>query len=464
MSAADRPPTRTRGVTRAGRGLAAVVSLAVLVGSGYGWNAYRTLDASVTRVAAVPAGQGAGADGAAENVLLVGDDHRPADASPQLLAQLGTQQDGGSTNTDTMILLHLPADGGAPTAVSLPRDSWVDVPGHGTAKLNSAFADGAVSGGDAGGLQTLVGAVQELTGLTVDHVVRVSLLGFYEVARVLGPVRVCLDAAVDDPYSGLMLPAGVSTLDASQALAFVRQRHGLPHGDLDREVRQQYFLSAEAAAITSSGLLLHPGRLHDLLTAVGSAVETDPGLDLLQFAQRLSHTDPGAIRFTHLPITGTPTIRVAGHDVSIVAVDTLALPAFIDSVVGDPAAYTAATPAAPGTVTVQVLNGTGTPGRAGAAATALDAQGFTTGTGDASATTGLTTVTYPAGSEAAARAVAAAVPGVGIAESAGVSGVTLTLGTDGLSPATAESAPAAAAPATPAPVGAQTYDATSCID
>ena len=451
------------------RGTAALVSAAVLVGSGYGWQVYRALDASVTRVDALPAGRAPAAEDAAQNILLVGDDHRPADASPELLTELGTQEDGGSTNTDTLIVLHLPAGGGAPTAVSIPRDSWVPIAGHDTAKINSAFADGAADGGDAGGLQTLVATVQQLTGLTVDHVVRISLLGFYQVAQALGPVQVCLDAPVDDSYSGLQLPAGVSTLDASQALAFVRQRHGLPHGDLDREVRQQYFLSAEAAAITSSGLLLSPSRLDGLVTAVGSAVQTDPGLDLLALAQRLAHTSPSSIRFTTIPVTGTPTIRVHGHDVSIVAVDTLAMPAFVDSVVGDPPAYTAATPADPTTVQVQVLNGTGAAGRAGTAAQALAGLGFGTATGDAAATTTLTAISYPPGSEAAARAVAAAVPGAGVAESTAVTQVTLTLGTDGFGPGgTTSAAPTAPPPAPvaadPAPDGGHSFDTSTCID
>src|SRR3954462_8563054 len=152
-------------------------------------------------------------------------------------------------------------------------------------------------------MQLLIKTVQQLTGLQIDHFVRISLLGFYQVAQVLGPVQVCLNEAVDDPYSGADLPAGVSTLDAKQALSFVRQRHGLPRGDLDREVRQQYFLSVELARATSTGVLLDPARLTDLLGAAGSAVQTDPGLDLLTLAADGPRLSGGP--FTTVPGTRT---------------------------------------------------------------------------------------------------------------------------------------------------------------
>nr|WP_281371614.1 LCP family protein [Petropleomorpha daqingensis] len=265
-----------------------------------------------------------------------------------------------------MMVLHTPAAGGKPTVISLPRDSWVDIPGVGKGKLNSAFADGAADGGgDAGGMKLLIETVQNLTGLQIDHFARVSLLGFYEIAQVLGPIQVCLNQAVDDPYSGTVLPAGVSTLDAKQALSFVRQRHGLPRGDLDREVRQQYFLAAELGKVSSSGVLLNPVRLHRLLSAVGSAVQTDPGLDLLSFASQFSSLSAGDVTFTTIPTLGTPTIRdSSGANVSIVAVDTAALPAFITRIVGEPSAYTDATAAVPSSVTVWVVNGTGQAGLA----------------------------------------------------------------------------------------------------
>jgi LCP family protein required for cell wall assembly len=459
---------------RISRALATVVSLAVLVGSGYGWIAYHTLGSSITHVAGLPGGNGA-ADDPAENILLVGDDHRPANASPQVLAELSTGQDGGSTNTDTMMVLHIPAGGGKPTVISFPRDSWVDIPGVGKGKLNSAFADGAANGGgDAGGMKLLIETVQNLTGLQIDHFARVSLLGFYQIAQVLGPIQVCLNEAVDDPFSGTVLPAGVSTLDAKQALSFVRQRHGLPRGDLDREVRQQYFLAAELAKVSSSGVLLNPVKLNRLLSAVGSAVQTDPGLDLLSFASEFSSLSAGDVTFTTIPTLGTPTIRdSSGASVSIVEVDTAALPAFITGIVGQPASYTDAAAASPSAVTVSVVNGTGQPGLAASQAAALKALGFTARVDSTGVTTGLTAVEYPAGMEAQAKAVAAAVPGASVAASSTVDGVTLTLGTDGVrvpkagspSAAPSTSASSSAAPSSSAATSApKSFSSASCVN
>jgi LCP family protein required for cell wall assembly len=455
---------------RIARIVAAVISAVVLGACGYGWFAYRTLDGSVSRIAGV---QTSDTPGAAQNILLIGDDHRPANASPGVLAELSTQQDGGSTNTDTMMVLHIPAGGGQPTVISLPRDSWVDIPGAGKGKLNSAFPDGAAGGGgDAGGITLLVKTVEGMTGLTVDHFVRVSLLGFYDIAQALGPVQVCLNQAVDDPYSGLVLPAGVSTLDAKQALSFVRQRHGLPRGDLDREVRQQYFLSVELHKVTSTGVLLNPVKLTNLLSAVGSAVQTDSGLNLLRFAEQFSRLAAGNVRYTTIPILGTPTIQDAnGSAVSVVAVDWAALPAFITSIVGQPAAYTDATAAAPSTVSVTVVNGTGEAGLATAQAQALNGLGFTAEV-DRSGTTSttLTTITYPAGMEAQAKALAAAVPGAAVAVSSSAQQVTLTLGPDGHRVTTGStsgtaSAPSSAAPSSPAPSSAPgTSSGTACVN
>jgi LCP family protein required for cell wall assembly len=458
------------------RVVAALLSLVVVAVAGYGWFAYRTLNASVSHLAGVPTHASAAG---AQNILLVGDDHRPADASPQVLAQLSTEQDGGATNTDTLMVLHMPADGGQATVISLPRDSWVDIPGIGKTKLNAAFAYGAAGGrGDAGGMSLLVRTVENMTGLTIDHFVRISLLGFYDVAQALGPVQVCLNQPVNDPYSGLVLPAGVSTLDAKQALSFVRQRHGLPRGDLDREVRQQYFLSAELHKLESSGVLLNPVKLKELLTAVGSAVQTDPQLDLLQLAEGFSQLAAGHVRFTTIPILGTPTITDSnGDDVSIVAVDWTALRPFIAQIVGEPRAYDNATAARPETVTLDVVNGTGQPGLARAQVRALQGLGFDAVVDTTGEATTLTTVTYPPGQEAQAKAVAAAVPGAAVAPSSSVQQVTLRLGADGKrvavpagasssapSSAASSSAPASPPPSAAAPVPGKSVSGTSCVN
>lgn len=406
-------------------------------------------------------------DGSAQNILLVGDDHRPDNASQAELDQLGTTSDGGGTNTDTMMILHIPADGKSATLISLPRDSWVDVPGQGMNKLNAAFSLGGGATDPTAGAKLLIQTVQNLTGLTIDHYVRVSLLGFYDIAQALGPIQVCLNNAVDDPYSQANFPAGVSTLDAHQALAFVRQRHGLPQGDLDRVVRQQYFLSVEAHKFLSAGTLLNPGKLSQVLDAVSGSLETDPGLNFLSLAAQMQGLTGGKIQSATIPISGTPTITVDGQDVSIVQVDTAAMPAFVQSLMGTPDAYDKATAAKPADTTVTVLNGGSSNGAAGTATQTLAAAGFKTGTpGDAS-TVPTTVIQYPSGQEAQAKAVAAYLAGASVQETSSVSGVTVVLGDDGIMPAAPAAGGAPASGGAPAPTPsspAKNYSDTVCIN
>jgi LCP family protein required for cell wall assembly len=436
--------------------VAGVVVMLIVLTGGYAAWAYNSLNGSITQVHNVIqhiAGS-TDKDGKAQNILLVGDDHRPAGATQAELDQLGTTQDGGSSNTDTMIVLHISADAKSATMISFPRDSWVNIPGFGTAKLNSAFSDGSSNGGgDAGGARLLIKTIQNISGLTIDHYVRVSLLGFYQIVQKLGPVQVCLKEATSDSYSGINLPAGVSTLDAKQALAFVRQRHGLPNGDLDREVRQQYFLTQEAKKILSAGTLLNPIKTTQVLNTIGTAIQTDmSGSDRLSLLQRMRGINVGDIRSATIPTSGTPTVYVNGTGVSTVALDTDSIPAFIQGVVGAPPAYANATAAAPAGVSVVVQNASLIPGAATTAGTGLASRGFKVGAPtDASQSTSVTHVEYPAGSESAAKAVAAAVSGgVQAVVSKTATQITLVLGTDGKSVVSVAPSTQAAAPSTPA--------------
>jgi LCP family protein required for cell wall assembly len=447
-----------------------IVAVLVIVVGYVGVNYVQFLG-GVSHIAALPSSSDL--DGKEQNILLVGDDHRPANATAEQLAQLGTEQDGGGTNTDTMMILHIPASGDKISLISLPRDSWVAVPGYGMNKLNAAFSIGSADGkGDSGGASLLISTVSDLTGLTINHFVRVSLLGFYTIAQALGPIEVCLNNAVNDPYSTLNLPAGISTLNAQQALAFVRQRHGLPRGDLDREVRQQYFLSLEAHKIISAGTLLDPVKLHNVLGAISSSIQTDPNLDLISLAVRLHGVSKNNLTSATIPITGTPTIRVHGQGISIVQVDTAAMPAFIQTMTGKKAPKTAmdgVTAATPASVTVTVQNGRAVTGAAGAATSTLASAGFQTTAPSTVGATGLTTIEYPAGGEAGAKAVLAYVPGARTVQTAGIANVTLILGQDGLAVAAHPSSTGAGAPTNatstpPSTTKAESYSATSCVN
>jgi LCP family protein required for cell wall assembly len=434
----------------------------LLVGAGYVVFNYQSFIAGITHVnALVPGGHSSNKD---ENILLVGDDHRPAGATAAQLAQLGTTQDGGGTETDTIMLLHVPADGKSPTLISFPRDSWVDVPGVGMRKINAAFQIGAASGGASGGAQLLVRIIQNMTGLTVNHYVRISLLGFYNVVNALGPVTVCLNHAVRDPYSGVNLPAGESTLDASQALAFVRQRHGLPDGDLDREIRQQYFLSIEAQHILSAGTLLNPVKLHNVLAAVSSSIEIDPGLNLPDLAAQVKGF-AGHLASATIPISGTPTIRVNGTAVSIVQVNMAAMPAFIAQIVHPKAASTATAAAgpSPAQISVVVMNGGAPTGAAGKATEALKSAGFVTAVPTDTTVQVTTTVNYPSQDAAGAAVVLRYLPGATLKLVPGSTGIQVMLGRDGVAvDVAAGKAPPPVASSTAHP--ATSYTSGSCVN
>ncbi|NYJ22962.1 LCP family protein [Leifsonia shinshuensis] len=464
-----KPPRKRRRAKRIIVWTAAGLAVLLVVLGGYAAYSYFRFVGGVSHVDVINK-TGNDVDGQDQNILLVGDDHRPDNATQAELNQLSTTADGGGTNTDTMMILHIPANGKSATLVSLPRDSWVDVPGHGMNKLNAAFSLGNGGSDPTSGAKLLIQTVQNLTGLSIDHYVRVSLLGFYTIAKALGPIQVCLNNAVNDPYSGANFPAGVSTLDAQQALSFVRQRHGLPRGDLDRVVRQQYFLSVEAHKFLSAGTLLNPGKLTNVLDAVSGSLETDPGLNFLQLAAQLQGLTGGKIQSATIPVSGTPTITVDGNDVSIVQVDTAAMPAFIKSLIGTPSAYDDAKAAKPSDTTVTVLNGGSMNGAAATATQTFTAAGFKTGTAGDASSQQTTTIEYPSGQESQAKAVAALLPGAAVSETGSVKGVTVILGEDGLMPAAPGAAPAGGSSA-PAPAPAPThsgpttnYSSTVCIN
>ncbi|GAA4266803.1 LCP family protein [Frondihabitans peucedani] len=447
----DTPRTRLRVRPRhVVRWIAIVVVLILVATIGYAVYNYQHFVSGVTHIDALPASTSQ-AKTSGENILLVGDDHRPANASAAELAELGTTSDGGGTNTDSMLILHIPDGGGKATLISLPRDSWVSIPGYGMGKLNAAFAYGSAKGGDSGGAKLLVETIQNLTTLHIDHFVRISMVGFYDVAKALGPLKVCLVDAVDDSYSTFTAPAGVSTLDAQQALAFVRQRHGLPNGDLDREARQRYFLSAEAKNFLKPSTLLNPGRLNAALTAVGSAIQTDKGLNWLTLATQLKDIAGGNLDSTTIPVSGTPTIYSGGTAISIVQVDTAKMPAFVAALDAAPASTSgkstgsgsgaAASTVTPSQVSVTVLNGSGVAGAAGTSTATLATAGFTTSTPSTVSTRAASTIQYPSSMAAEARTLAAYVPGATLEAVTGVAGVTLVLGTDG---ATAKAKPSTA--------------------
>ncbi|GAB3556062.1 LCP family protein [Actinopolyspora lacussalsi] len=296
------------------------MSVAVFVLSGYAWLILNDLDG---RLNTSDVTSKADADGSMD-ILLVGKDSRTdANGNPlpdDLLRRLRAG-DNEAELTDTLILLHIPRDRSRAVAYSIPRDTYVSMPdGYGKHKINSAFGRAKTQAADElrsegvsdsaelerrsaeAGRELLVDTVTDLTGVGIDHYAEVNLLGFYRLTKAVGGVEVCLKNAVDDPYSGADFPAGRQTISGGDALAFVRQRHGLPRGDLDRVVRQQAFIAGLARSMLSSGTLSNPARLDRLFSSIERSVVLDSGWDVLGFAQRMHGLAGGNITFDTIPV------------------------------------------------------------------------------------------------------------------------------------------------------------------
>lgn len=320
----------------------ALVSTAALVAVGTAWFTVHTFQANTNLTPALAEVGGEPdqphADDGATDILLVGDDARTdargAPLPASVLTDLRTQFDAG-LNTDTIILLRLPRDGGKAYAISIPRDTYVPIPGYRTDKINSAY--GVVksrTGSATKGEQALIETVQHLTGVEVDHYVEVNLYGFYLLSKAIGGVQVCLRRPTSDPNSGADFRAGVQTVSGASALSFVRQRDGLPNGDLGRIQRQQVFLAAAARKVLSAGTLTSPHALSGLLTAVRRSVVTDPGLDLTTLLQQGQNFLDGNIEFVTIPVVNPNARSPRGQ--SIVQVNVGAVHEFVHDLIAPP--------------------------------------------------------------------------------------------------------------------------------
>ncbi|VBA43049.1 Transcriptional regulator LytR [Mycobacterium attenuatum] len=335
------------------------------------------------------------------NILLIGLDSRKDqegnDLPWSILKHLHAgDSDQGGYNTNTLILVHVGADGKV-VAFSIPRDDWVPftgVPGYNHIKIKEAYgltkqyvaqqlANQGVSsqreletrGREAGRAATLR-AVRSLTGVPIDYFAEVNLAGFYDLAETLGGVDVCLNHAVYDSYSGADFPAGPQRLDATQALAFVRQRHGLDNGDLDRTHRQQAFLSSVMHDLQDSGTFTNLDRLNSLMAVARKDVVLSAGWDEDLF-RRMGELAGGNVEFRTLPVVRYDNID--GQDVNII--DPAAIKAEVAAAIGTAnPATTSTTPAKPNPSTVlDVVNAGSISGMASQVSSALRKRGYTAG-------------------------------------------------------------------------------------
>ena len=221
----------------------------------------------------------------------------------------------------------------------------------------------------------------------MDHYAKVGLVGFVLLTDAVGGVEVCLNAAVNDEFSGANFPAGRQVLNGAQGLAFVRQRHGLPRGDLDRIVRQQAYMASLVSKILSTNML-QGGTLLKLQDAAKRSLTLDSSWDLSQLAVQMSNLTGGNVKFNTIPVTSIDGTGDNGE--SVVTVDPRQVHKFFDQLLGGnenlgsstAATTTSAQPAATSTVTV--LNASGTTGLATTVASVLKSAGYTVGeTGNA---------------------------------------------------------------------------------
>jgi LCP family protein required for cell wall assembly len=435
VTPAPAPPGQARrrspGATLRRVALVLVVLLVVTTLATLGALAY--YDSRIDRVQVPTLGQGVDVDGDDANYLLVGSDSREG-LTEQELQEARTTSDAGrdSTLTDTIVLVHVPAGGGAASLVSFPRDSYVEIPGHGRGRINSAYARGEAAQ-EGRGPATLVATVQQLSGLQIDHYLEVGFIAFLRITDALGGVTVNLCQPTSDEKSGIDLPAGEQRLSGGDALAFVRQREGLPRGDLDRIERQQYFLGSVARQVLAPSTLVRPDRVVRVANAVTSSVRADQDLstfDLARLGLRLRGAAGGGLDFQTVPVANA-SASVGGA--SVVLLDEAALPGFFaDLSSSDEPPPTVQIP--PSAIRLAVLNGTGQEGLARQAAQSLQRQGYTvTRTGNADRQGVRTSVVLHGSARAdSARTVAASVPGAEVREddSAGENGLVLVVGED----------------------------------
>lgn len=253
----------------------------------------------------------AGADGS-ENILLLGSDTR--------LAELGDITSGTSTGqrSDTMLLVHIPADHQDVEVMSIMRDLWVPIPGHGEGKINAAFS--------YGGVPLAIQTVEQLLSTRIDHVAVIDFDGFAAMSTALGGVDVQSPKAFTSKnMRGYTFTAGTNHVEGQRALAFVRERYAFPDSDYQRVRNQQSFLEGVVAQVTSVDGPADIGTLNTFTATTSKYVAVDDGLDFQQLVKTgisLRKVHPGEIHFFTLPTAGTGT---SPDGQSIVQVDQQAV-------------------------------------------------------------------------------------------------------------------------------------------
>jgi LCP family protein required for cell wall assembly len=256
------------------------------------------MDFSLNRVTAIEDYPGRPAEAAGTNWLIVGSDSRDG-LTPEEKAKL-TTGDAAGKRTDTIMVAHIPDNDTPPTLLSLPRDSNVEIPGHGVNKINAAFS--------LGGAPLLVKTVEGATGLRIEHYAEISFGGFANIVDDIGGVEMDIPEEMHDTVTNVTIPAGHQTLNGAQALGFVRMRHSssTPRSDLDRVANQRKFIGALAGEIATAGTLLNPFTLFPMIGSITDALTVDDGDHLWNLAGlgfAMNGISDGSTVATTVPVT-----------------------------------------------------------------------------------------------------------------------------------------------------------------
>jgi LCP family protein required for cell wall assembly len=284
---------------RRGRRIALILGTAVVVLIAGVAGTYFWLNGKLNRSVTLPTTT---LTSAGTNWLITGSDSR-AGLSRAEIDALHVGFDEGTLNSDSIMLLHMGS--GRPVLISIPRDSYVNIPGHGSNKINAALA--------YGGANLLIQTVENVTGLKIDHYMGIGFGGLVAVVNKIGGVQICLKTAINDSYSGVNLSAGCHDLNGDQALAFVRDRHSFSTEDLQRIQDQRAFISALLKKATSPGVYLNPFTALPFGSTAASSMSVDQGtslLDLVHAASALRDPETGTV-----PIANSNYYTSAGDSV-----------------------------------------------------------------------------------------------------------------------------------------------------
>ncbi|WP_460005132.1 LCP family protein [Microbacterium xylanilyticum] len=373
-------------------GIVAVIVLALIAAAAFAVITYVDANNGIRR-SSIAGVTGPKQNTGESNILIMGLDSRVDENGkpfPQAIYDQIHAEDAsvGGYNTNVLMLIHIPANGGKAVGISIPRDDYVDFPdapgGVEKGKIKEAYgdamnaslqklADKGVPEADAyqqsrtAARQSTIKTVSAfLGGVRIDHFVEVTMAAFYEVAEAVQPITVCLNHATADTFSGADFPAGVQQLNAAQSMAFVRQRRDTTSSDfeltdLDRTRRQQAFIVSLAVKLKQASTFTDFGKLQKLIDVAKKDVALDSDLDLLSFAQQAQSLAGGNISFVTLPIDHFDTVD--GQDVNIVDLD--AIRAQVHDLLNPPTATPTASPTPSASGSGSPSSGSGSSGPSG---------------------------------------------------------------------------------------------------